>query len=61
MMVEDEKRLLVRQKKRCRKNLYFTSEKESFGLSIGKKNASMQGKNYILSTIEETVKTLDFE
>ena len=59
-MVEDVERTPVRRKRRRRKALYYTSEKERFSLSIGKKNASRKEKNVLLNTIEETVKTLDF-
>ena len=61
MMVEDAKRSPVRPKRRRRKALYFTSQKERFRLSMGKKNASKRGKKKILHTIEETVKALNFD
>ena len=51
----------MRPKRRHRKALYFTSEKERFRLSVEKKNVSKEGKKNLLSTIEETMKTLDFD
>jgi hypothetical protein len=51
----------MRPKRRRRKALYFTSEKKRFRLSVGKKNANKQGKRNLLSTVEKTVKTLDFD
>ncbi len=60
-MVEDVERTPVRPKRRRRKALYFTSEKERFRLSVGKKNANKEAKRKVLSTVEETVKALDFE
>ena len=56
-MVEDVERTLVRPKKRRRKASYFTSKKKRFTMSVGKKNA----KKKVLSTVEETVKKLDFK
>jgi hypothetical protein len=60
-MVEDVERTPVRPKRRRRKALYFTSEKKRFRLSVGKKNANKEGKRNLLSTVEETVKALDFD
>ena len=60
-MVDDVERTPVRPKRRRRKTLYFTSEKKRFRLSVGKKNANNEGKWNLLSTVEETVKTLDFD
>ena len=56
----DVKRIRVRPKRKRRKALYFTFEKERFRVSVGKKNASRERKNIILSTLEGIVKTLDF-
>lgn len=61
MMVEDVERTPVRPKRRRRKALYFTSEKERFRLSRGKKNASKEKKMNLMNTIGETVKALDFD
>ena len=61
MMVEDAERLSVRSKRRRRKALYFTSQKERFRLSMRKKNANKGEKKRILNTIEETIKKLDFD
>jgi hypothetical protein len=61
MMVDDVERTPVRPKRRRRKALYFNSEKKRFRLSVGKKNANKEGKINLLSTVEETVKTLDFD
>jgi hypothetical protein len=60
-MVEDVDRLPVRPKRRRRKTLYFTSEKKRLRLSVRKKNAHKERKRNLLSTVEETVKTLDFD
>ena len=60
MMVEDVKRIPARPKRRRRKALYSTSKKKRFRLSVGKKNASRERKNIILSTIQGIVKPLDF-
>jgi hypothetical protein len=43
-MVEDVERTLVRPKRRRRKALYFTSEKNRFRQSVGKRNANKEGK-----------------
>ena len=59
-MVEDVERTPVRPKRRRRKALYFTFEKERFRLSVGKNNANKEGKMKVLNTVEETVKALDF-
>ena len=45
-MVEDVERKPVRQKRRHRKALYFTSEKGRFRVSVGKKSAHRKGKKY---------------
>ena len=55
IMMEDVERTPVRSKRRRRKPLYFTSEKEWFRLSVEKKNASKKGKKNLLNTIEETM------
>jgi hypothetical protein len=60
-MVEDVERTPMRPKKRCRKALYFTSEKERFILSIRKKNINKEEKINLLNTIEEIVKAPDFD
>jgi hypothetical protein len=60
-MVEDIERTPVRPKRRRRKALYFTSEKNRFRQSAGKKNANKEGKINMLNTIAETVKALDFD
>jgi hypothetical protein len=59
-MVDDVEKTLMRPKRRRRKALYFTFEKKRFRLSVGKKNANKEGKINLLSTVEKTVKTLDF-
>jgi hypothetical protein len=59
-MVDDVEITPVRPKRRRRKTLYFTSEKKRFRLSVGKNNANKEEKINLLSTVEETVKTLDF-
>ena len=60
-MVDDVEKTPVRPKRRRKKTLYFTSEKKRFRLSVGKKNTNKEGKRNLLSTVEETVKTLDFD
>jgi hypothetical protein len=60
-MMNDVQRTPVRPKRRRRKTLYFTSEKKRFRLSVGKKNANNEGKRNLLRTVEETVKTLNFD
>jgi hypothetical protein len=60
-MVDDVERTPVRPKRRRRKVLYFTSANKKFRLSVGKKNANKEGKRNLLSTVEEIVKTLDFD
>jgi hypothetical protein len=60
-MVEDVERTPVRPKRRRRKALYFTSEKNRFRQSVGKRNANKEGKRNMLNTIVETVKALDFD
>src|ERR1700738_5120399 len=60
-MVDDVERTPVRPKRTRRKALYFTSEKKRFSLSVGKNNANKEGKRNLLSTVEETMKTLDFD
>jgi hypothetical protein len=60
-MVDDVERTPVRPTRRRRKTLYFTSEKKRFRLSVRKKNANKEGKINLLSTVEETMKTLDFD
>jgi hypothetical protein len=60
-MVDDEERTPVRPKRRRKKTLYFTSEKKRFRLNVGKKNANKEGKRNLLNTVEETMKTLDFD
>ena len=46
MMVEDVERTPMRQKRRRRKTLYFTYDKERFRLNVGKKKARREGKKY---------------
>jgi hypothetical protein len=41
--------------------LYFTSEKNRFRQSVGKRNANKENKRNMLNTIVETVKALDFD
>ena len=48
-------------KKQVGKAFYFTSKKERFKMNVGKKNVSKEGKKNLLSTIEKTVKALDFD
>jgi hypothetical protein len=61
MMVEDVERTPLMPKRRCRKALYFTSEKNRFRLSVRNRNINKVGKRNMLNTIEETVKALDFD
>ena len=60
MKVENVERTLVRHNRRCKKTLYFTSKKKRFRVNVENKNARRKN-NIILSTIEEIVKTLDFD
>jgi hypothetical protein len=60
-MMEDVERTPLRPKRRRRKALYFTSEKNRFKLSVRNRNANKVGKKNMLNTIEEIVKALDFD
>ena len=60
MKVENVERTLVRHNRRCKKTLYFTSKKKRFSVNVENKNARRKN-NIILNTIEEIVKTLDFD
>ena len=57
--------MMVRPKRRFKKALDLTFEKERYKLSVGKKNISKEEKKKkkknLLSTIEEIVKELDFD
>ena len=60
-MVKDVERTSVRPKRRRRKALYFTSEKNRFRQSVGKRNANKEGKRNMLNMIVEIIKALDFD
>jgi hypothetical protein len=60
-MVEDVERTLVRPKRRRRKTLYFTSRKREVQTECEKEECKQRREINLLSTVEKTVKVLDFD